>query len=165
MRVPGALPWLRALPCGGGRWRCTLIATALGMVVLSVVGMHQLSSGHDFVTPSVGTHLHSDAPASMDDDRERPGGALTMDKNSTQIQLDRGSGSSPGTECPGCGGHRMAVGTCLLALTLLVLSWCLAPPGVRHLPPRMLWRPATVAILLGRWVPALSLAELSVLRR
>jgi len=58
----------------------------------------------------------------------------------------------------------MALGACLLALTLLVLSWWLAPPRVRHLPPRMLWRPATASTLLGRWVPAMLLAELSVLR-
>lgn len=60
----------------------------------------------------------------------------------------------------------MAHGACLLAVTLLVLSWWLATPQVRHLHlhPRMLLRPATVATLLGRWVPALSLAELSVLR-
>lgn len=73
MRIPGVLPSLRALMCGGGRWRCTLIATALGMIVLGVVGM-------------------------------------------------------------------------------------------RHLPPRMLWRPATVPRPFGRRVPALSLAELSVRR-
>ncbi len=90
--------------------------------------------------------------------------ALSMDETTAGTQPANSSGSSLGDDCPGCGGHSMALGACLLALTLLVLSWWLAPPRVRHLPPRMLWRAATVATLLGRWVPALSLAELSVLR-
>lgn len=100
----------------------------------------------------------------MEVDRAFPGEALNMDETTAGIQPDSSSGGSLGNDYPGCGGHSMALGACLLALTLLVLSWWLAPPRVRHLPPRMLWRPATVATLLGRWVPARSLAELSVLR-
>jgi len=49
-------------------------------------------------------------------------------------------------------------------MTLLVLTWLLTPPRVRHLPPRWLWHPATVVVLIGRPLPALSLAELSLLR-
>lgn len=164
MRIRGALPWLRELLCGGGRLRCTLLPTALGMVVLSVVAMHQLSFGHDFVAPSAGTHLHLSAHPSMEDEHEFPAEALDMDEATAGIQPDSSSGGSLGDDCPGCGGHSMVLGACLLTLALLVLSWWLAPPRVRHLPPRMRWRLATVATLLGRRVPALSLAELSVLR-
>lgn len=65
--------------------------------------------------------------------------------------------------CPACGGHTMALGSCLLALTLLVLSWWFAPPRSR-LALQTLWRPAPVPAMVGRRVPSLSLAELSILR-
>jgi hypothetical protein len=160
----GALPWLRELLLGGGRPRCTLLATAIGMVVLGVVGMHQLSSGHDLVTPSVGAHQHVSAHPSMGVQRTWPGQPPNVGTIAAGIQPHTSSGGSLGEDCPGCGGHSLALGACLLALTLLVLSWCLAPPRVRHLPPRMLWHPGTVLTLLGRWLPALSLAQLSLLR-
>lgn len=66
--------------------------------------------------------------------------------------------------CPDCGHHTMAFGACLPALTLLVLAWLLAPPQVRHLPPLWLWQPRIMAVLAGRPLPALSLAQLSVRR-
>jgi hypothetical protein len=69
-----------------------------------------------------------------------------------------------GDDCPGCGSHPMAVSACLLALTLLVLFWSLSPPKVRRLPPRAPRRRLTLAAVHVRRVPALSLAELSILR-
>ena len=76
------------------------------------------------------------------------------------------TGGGPGDACPDCADHQMAFGSCLLALTLLVLSWSLIPPRVRHLPPFLLPRlaPTMVGPALGRLVPPLSLAELSLRR-
>lgn len=161
----GVRPWLRGLLLGDGWLRGTLLAAAIGMVVLGVVGMHQLSSGHDFVTPSVGAYQHVSAHPSTEllhrTELGQPANAGTIvDK----IQPQLSSGGSLGDDCPGCGGHSLALGACLLTLTLLVLTWWLAPPGVRHLPPQMLWRPSTVLTLLGRRLPALSLAQLCLLR-
>ena len=161
----GIRPWVRELLLGGGQVRGTLLAAAIGMVVLGVVGMHQLSSGHDFVTPSVGAHQHVSAHPSTEllhrTELGQPANAGTI---VAEIQPQLSSDGSPGDDCPGCGGHNLALGACLLALTLLVLSWWLAPPRVRHLLPRMLSRPGTVVTLLGRRLPALSLAQLCLLR-
>jgi hypothetical protein len=149
---------------GGGRLRGTLLATAIGVIVLGVVGMHQLSSGHDFVTPSVGAHQHISAHPSTDIQHARPDQPPNVGTDAAGIQPQLSSGGSTDDDCPGCGGHNLAFGACLLALTLLVLTWRLAPPRVRHLLPRMLWRPSTVMTLLGRRLPALSLAQLCLLR-
>jgi hypothetical protein len=60
----------------------------------------------------------------------------------------------------------MALGSCLLALTLLVLSWLLVPPRPTHVLPSLLPRltSAVAVSTVGRLVPPLSLAELSLLR-
>jgi len=163
LRKRGALFRLPGMLRAGGLTRA-LLATVMGVVVLSVVGMHQLSLGHTFATPPLaGAHQHSDAQPTTAEGHDHPGYALHMGYGATSMQNDDPDGS-PTDNCPGCAGHGMALGACLLALTLLVLRWWLAPPRVRHLPPQMLWRPATVGTSLGRRVPALSLAELSVLR-
>lgn len=160
----GVRPWVRGLFLGGGRLRGMLLAAVIGMVVLGVVGMHQLSSGHDLVTPSVGAHQHVSAHPSTELHRTGLGHPLNAGTIVAGIQPQLSQGGSLGDDCPGCGGHHLAFGACLLALTLLVLSWWLAPPRVRHVPPRMLWRPGTVVTLLGRGLPALSLAQLCLLR-
>lgn len=147
-----------------GGLRRALMATVLGVVVISVVGMHQLSLGHTFATPPLaGAHQHLGAQPSTAEGHDYPGYAQHMGDGATGMP-DDGVGGSSTDHCPGCGGHSVALGACLLALTLLVLSWWLAPPRICHLLLRMLWRRATVGTFLGRWVPALSLAELSVLR-
>lgn len=163
MRIRGVRPWVRELLLGGGRLRGTLLAAAIGMVLLGVVGMHQLSSGHDFVTPSV-AHQHVSAHPSTELHRTGLGHPANAGTIVAGIQPQLSSDGSPGDDCPGCGGHNLAFGACLLALTLLVLTWWLAPPRMRHVPPRMLSRPGTAVTLLGRQLPALSLAQLCLLR-
>jgi hypothetical protein len=76
------------------------------------------------------------------------------------------TGGGPVDACPDCADHQMAFGSCLLALTLLVLSWSLIPPRLRHLPPFLLPRlaPTMIGPAVVRLVPPLSLAELSVRR-
>ena len=193
--------WCAATSHGGSRWvdwlRRVVLASALCMVVLGVVGMHQLSLGHDFATPaaagghsdrgaghhdgvqheiaqqmdgafrgpheaarsadSAGAIAHAIAPAAHNQTNasQRVGGPAAA---------WGGSPSAGGDACPGCGQHSMAFSVCLLALTLLVLTWLLTPPQVRHLPPRWRWQPATVAVLAGRPLPAITLTELSILR-
>ena len=62
--------------------------------------------------------------------------------------------------------HQMLFGACLLALSLLALSWMLSPPRLRDLPPFLLPRlaAARLGLVLGRVVPALSLTEMSLRR-
>ena len=196
--------WCAATSHGGSRWvdwlRRVVLASALCMVVLGVVGMHQLSLGHDFATPAAGGgHLEREAghhdgvrhdvaqlmdgsdlgsrgphDAAMGADSAGASGYAIAPAAETQTNASTrvggpvaawgGSGSAGGDGCPGCGQHSMAFSACLLALTLLVLTWLLTPPQVRHLPPRWRWQPATVAVLAGRPLPAMSLTVLSILR-
>ena len=162
----------------GFRWpnwlRRGLLAAALCVVVLGVVGMHQLSFGHSLATPPAAdshehgaTHPH--AVHNQAAEHATAGGVQDKQANAGRRISERaatwgGSSSGGGDACPGCGQHSMAFSACLLALTLLVLTWLLTPPQVRHLPPRWRWQPATVAVLAGRPLPAMSLTELSILR-
>ncbi|MCW2811368.1 MAG: hypothetical protein JWP61_1826 [Friedmanniella sp.] len=142
--------------------RRALVVTALCAVVLGVIGMHQLSLGHHLGTPSLavemehggeGSHLHPGQG-------EQP----VLDVSVPAAATWSGSSSGDGDGCPGCGDHRTAVSVCLLATTLVVLTWLLTPPGVRPFPPRWRSRPATPIVLRGRPLRALSRSELSILR-
>ena len=197
--------WCAAATSGvGSRWvdwlRRVVLASALCVVVLGVVGMHQLSLGHDFATPAAagghpergaGHHdgVQHEVAQQMDGaDRASRGpheAVISVDSAgaiayaiapAAQNQTNAGqrvggsaaaSGGFPSAEgdaCPGCGQHSMAFSACLLAMTLLVLSWLLTPPQIRNLPPRWRWQSVTVAVLVGRPLPAMSLTELSILR-
>lgn len=151
------------LPRPRHRWlRHLLLTTSLTVVVLSIVGMHQLSVGHDVATgPTTSSHAESVHGA-------EPGAMLpTAMAEHTGDHFNPGTPTGvPGGVCPDCADHQMALGSCLLALTLLVLSWLLAPPRACRVLPFLLPRlaPAVVVSTVARLVPSLSLAELSVLR-
>lgn len=134
-----------------------LLALALGVVALSVIGMHQLSLGHTFAAPPAGVQPAGTHHREASDHGRASASAGDQTLSETMI-------TGAGDGCPGCVGHGMAFSACLLALTLLVLGWLLAPPRARHLPPRRLRRPATRPTSAGRRVPALSLAQLATLR-
>lgn len=140
-----------------------LLAAGLVVVVLSVVGMHQLSFGHDAVTgPSTSsTHaesMHGAVPGETQ-------AAATAGSLASHLVTGTPLGE-PVDGCPDCSDHLMAFGSCLLALTLLVLSWLLTPPRPRQVPPSLVPRQPLAPGLFaaGRHVPSLSLAELSLLR-
>ena len=160
------------------RWlRHLLLAASLVVVTLGVVGMHQLSIGHEIVTGPTGSTAHTKS-ASQTDHRHShshsdggysdPGGeVVSVAADYPAAHTSAGmTGDGLGDVCPDCADHQMAFGSCLLALTLLVLSWSLIPPLLRHLPPFLLPRltPTLVGPGLGRLVPPLSLTELSVRR-
>ena len=195
--------WCAAQSQSGFRWRKWLrrfvLASALCVVVLGVVGMHQLSLGHEFATPPAagdqekaaghheakqyemaqqmeGADLAAHGRHQATTSADPTGGIAHAIAFGVHVQTDggrqigtpaatwEGSSTAGGDACPGCGHHSMAFSTCLLAMTLLVLTWLLTPPQVRHLPPRWLRQPATAAVLVGRQLPALTLTELSILR-
>ena len=154
----------RQLPRRRTSWlRHLLLALTLAVVTLGVVGMHQLSVDHDaapgrsVVSSRAGDVAH---PA-------HNAGATPADH---LLQVSGGSASagagSAEEACPGCADHQMVLTSCLLALTLLVLTWLLTPPRLRHLPPFLLPRltAATAGSTLGRLVPSLTLTELSLRR-
>lgn len=151
-----------------------LLAVSLVVVTLSVVGMHQLSVSHDIATGPAAATAHGESASQPGHTHANGGGhgepggetapvaAVDHPASHTAAGMVGGLGGA----CPDCADHQMAFGSCLLALTLLVLSWSLIPPRLRHLPPFLLPRLAstTVGSALGRLVPPLSLAELSVRR-
>jgi hypothetical protein len=158
-----------------GGWRQAFFAVSLFVVAFSIVGMHQLSLDHELAAPTPPTastaaaHQHSGPRDHVGADHVMGSESPSLDQffaPQVLMALDPADVSSGGHEkgCAGCGGHTMAFGACLLAFTLLVLSWWLAPPTVRLLPPRLLARPSALIPPGHRRVPALSLAELSILR-
>jgi len=141
-----------------------MLALSLIVVTLSIVGMHQLSVGHEVATGQTAhAHFHAVPHA-------HHSGAQAMQGVATAAQAvhrtSEAGVDAAGSACPDCPDHRMALGTCLLALTLLVLSWTPVPPRFRHLPPFLLPRvaPYALAWVVGRLVPSLSLTELSLRR-
>lgn len=144
--------------------RHLMLAISMVVLTLGVVGMHQLSADHDVLTgqpvvsgqPGVAAHLDHEVSATATDHHRAPAEA-------EPVTNAAGSGESG---CAGCAGHQMVVSTCLLALTLLVLTWLLAPPRLRHLPPFLLPRLSHISAgsTLGRLVPSLTLTELSLRR-
>jgi hypothetical protein len=148
-------------------------------VAFSIVGMHQLSFDHELAAPTpptASTAVAHDAGHQHSGPRDHDKADHVMGSESpNQVEFAAphvltakhpADGSSGGHEdgCAGCGSHTMAFGACLLAFTLLVLSWWLAPPRVRLLPLRLLARPVVLIPRVHRRVPALSFAELSILR-
>lgn len=159
------------------RWvRRLLLATTLVVVVLGIVGMHQMAFGHDMaVGPTAistqgghaGDHAGHQAAEMGSMTAGHAGGHAGPSTFSSTSSSGTGTGTGDG--CPGCPDHQMALGSCLLALTLLVLRWLLAPPRPARVLPFLLLRLTRLARLVtpfvaGRLVPPLSLAELSVLR-
>lgn len=160
--------------------RRAFFTVCLFVVALCIVGMHELSLNNELAAPtplSASAAAPPDAMHQHDAHNQVTSGrisdpAATNPHNvafsATQglMMVDTPNDGSGGHQqgCPGCASHTMAFGACLLALTLLVLSWWLAPPRVRLLPPRLPARLVMVVALVGQRVPALSLAELSILR-
>lgn len=155
-------------------WRRLLVAVGLGVVSLAVVGMHQLSLGHLFVTtadPAVDGHAHAaSSPAGV------PRVAVEMTSmaampGTTADGYDGGAAAPAGSDsaleggCTSCGDHMMGPASCLLAMTLLVLFWWLRLPLPRPLPPLRRERRSRVSLRRRRpRIYALSLLELSILR-
>lgn len=139
------------------------------MVTLSVVGMHQLSIGHEVPTIQTVRHAHSGDGAhkdSFDDAGDRAAPLVEADHVLAHPSTPVADGAAAGAACSDCGEHQMLFGSCLLALSLLVLTWMLAPPRLRQLPPFLVPRLAAARLgpVLGRVVPPLSLTELSLRR-
>lgn len=137
-------------------WRRTLLAAGILVVSLSLIGMHQLSINHALATAE-STSL------------------TAVDTRATHHHVDRVHQSESATpasvmddamagDCAGCGRHAMLVTSCLLALTLLVLSRRLRPPNWRPVPVFLTRPPNPIVSSLGRPRPPLSLVELSVRR-
>lgn len=156
-------------------WRRVVVGIALGVVALAVVGMHQLSLGHLFVTGAGSVddpHAHSTssysalaASADSHSTAMTSAASMPMSAHAEVGAVAAGMGSSVEDGCAGCGDHVMGPGTCLLALTLLVLFWFLRLPRPRSLPPLRRRSGSSVVLPCRRpRIRALSFLELSILR-
>jgi hypothetical protein len=133
---------------------------ALTMIILSIVGMHQLSVNHAMVGATADSHhdhvpaatFRTDLPAEILIGADAAIGAMS-------------AAVMPTTDhCSGCSSHQVAFSSCLLALTLLVLAWSIAPPGSRVIAPISRPAQARPGSHLARRIPAMSLLELSLRR-
>jgi hypothetical protein len=154
------------LPGGRSSWLRLLLGVGVIVVALGVLGMHQLSRGHTLVTPTApSAGAQPRASASMDGS-DTPESQLraAFDVQAPSVGHDDEGGHKQQPCLAGCQDHPLMLMACVLALTLLVLAWRLAPPTLRDLP----WfraRHLQVRIpLAGRRPPALTLTELSVRR-
>lgn len=137
-------------------WRRLLLITGLFAIALGIVAMHQLSSQHLPAVPD------RSAPAMH---AIQPPTGHSIDHDMT-VLVDDGDVTDLMGACAtdGCGQHAMMM-DCLLALTLIVLGWCLRLPRTRPGPPTNQQRRLRPAVpmppILSRCP---SLVELSISR-
>lgn len=147
-----------------------LLGLSLMAIMLGIVGMHQLSVGHDMATGSQASyHEHAETAGPPHTAAHSHGSDSVMSAAGLDLPASHAVSGGAGLaadDCSACGHHDMALRSCLLALTLLVLSWLLLPPRQRQLPPflRLRRAPAVIQPAWVRVVPSLSLTELSLRR-
>jgi hypothetical protein len=136
----------------------------VGVVAISlgVLAMHQLAVNHSFAAPATGhSHIHPDEVV----------GAMVHNSLTDVLAVEHSHspltvGSGHANPCwPGCGAdHEMGVGSCLLALTLMMLSWLLAASRECRQVLSMTFRPTVGLVHVTIRRVSLSLTELSVSR-
>jgi hypothetical protein len=134
------------------------------MIILSILGMHQLSVNHGMVGATAGNH--HDHASEQTFQRDLPAEAMieTMIGTETMVDAMSAAVALATDHCSNCSSHQMAFLTCLLALTSLVLAWSIAPPGLWLIAPNSRLaqpRPGPHSV---RRIPAMSLVELSLRR-
>jgi hypothetical protein len=129
------------------------------MIILSILGMHQLSVNHAMVRTTASSH--HDHASQQTFQRDLPAQAMigvesAVDGMSAAVTPASG-------HCSDC-SHQMAFFTCLLALTLLVFLWSIAPPGLRVIASNSRLAQPRPGRQLVRRILAMSLVELSLRR-
>src|SRR5215217_5841983 len=109
------------------RWRQLLLLVGAITISLSVLAMHQLAVNHSFARPAT-TEVHAthDQGFALGMQQKGPTAHPATHDGVPRLAVAAGNANS----ClPDCGAHhQVSVLSCLLALTLLMLSWLLAPP-------------------------------------
>ena len=144
------------------RWRQLLLLVGAITISLSMLAMHQLAVNHSFARPDTtevhATHDHGFALGMQQAGRT---GHATTHIGALRLAV---AGSNANSCWPDCGDHQISVLSCLLALTLLMLSWLLAPPRERRQTSSAELRPTPRVVHSNNRRVSLSLAELSVRR-
>jgi hypothetical protein len=145
-----------------GLWQRLLFLVAAITISLSVLAMHQLAVDHLFVAPAAGEpHLTQHRPSAVEMQQVALTDQVPTGHHGPSLSFGPASADRCGADCGT--DHEISVLSCLLALTLLMLSWLLTPPRERRQALPSATRFAAVIPTSKRRV-CRSLVELSVCR-
>jgi hypothetical protein len=110
-----------------GLWQRLLFLVAAITVSLSVLAMHQLAVDHLFVAPATSEpHVTQHRPFAVEMQPVAIADQVPTGHHGQSLTFGAASADLCGADCDT--DHEISVLSCLLALTLLMLSWLLAPP-------------------------------------
>jgi hypothetical protein len=146
-----------------GLWQRLLFLVAAITISLSVLAMHQLAVNHLFVAPATSEpHVTQHRPLAVEMQQLALTDHVPTGHHGQSLTFGAASADLCGADCDT--DHEISVLSCLLALTLLMLSWLLTPPRqCRQALPFATRRLADVIPASKRRVSR-SLVELSVCR-
>ena len=146
-----------------GLWQQLLFLVAAITISLSVLAMHQLAVNHLFVAPATSEpHVTQHRPFAVEMQQVALTDQVPTGHHGQSLTFGPAGADLCGADCDT--GHEISVLSCLLALTLLMLSWLLTPPReCRQALPFATRRLADVIPASKRRVSR-SLVELSVCR-
>jgi hypothetical protein len=146
-----------------GLWQRLLFLVAAITISLSVLAMHQLAVNHLFVAPAtIEPHVTQHRPLAVEMQQLALTDHVPTGHHGQSLTFGAASADLCGADCDT--DHEISVLSCLLALTLLMLSWLLTPPRqCRQALPFATRRLADVIPASKRRVSR-SLVELSVCR-
>jgi hypothetical protein len=144
-------------------WQRLLFLVAAITISLSVLAMHQLAVNHLFVAPATSEpHVTQHRPLAVEMQQLALTDHVPTGHHGQSLTFGAASADLCGADCDT--DHEISVLSCLLALTLLMLSWLLTPPRqCRQALPFATRRLADVIPASKRRVSR-SLVELSVCR-
>jgi hypothetical protein len=146
-----------------GLWQRLLILVAAITISLSVLAMHQLAVNHLFVAPSTSEpHVTQHRPLAVDMQQVALTDRVSTGHHGQSLTFGPASADLCGADCDS--DHEISVLSCLLALTLLMLSWLLTPPRECRQALPFAARRLTDVIPANKRRVSRSLAELSVCR-
>src|SRR5215216_6050117 len=140
-----------------------LFSVAAITISFSVLAMHQLAVNHLFVAPAtIEPHVTQHRPLAVEMQQVALTDQVPTGHHGQSLTFGPAGADLCGAECDS--DHEINVLSCLLALTLLMLSWLLTPPReCRQALPFAARRLAGV-IPSSKWRVSRSLVELSVCR-
>jgi hypothetical protein len=146
-----------------GLWQRLLFLVAAITISLSVLAMHQLAVNHLFVAPAtIEPHVTQHRPFAVEMQQVALTDQVPTGHHGQSLTFGAASADLCEADCDT--DHGISVLSCLLALTLLMLSWLLTPPReCRQALPFAARRPADVSPA-SKWRVSRSLVELSVCR-
>ena len=110
-----------------GLWQRLLFLVAAITISFSVVAMHQLAVNHLFVAPATSEpHITQHRPLAVEMQQVALTDQVPTGHPGQSLTFGPASADLCGVDCDT--DHKISVLSCLLALTLLMLSWLLTPP-------------------------------------